>query len=692
MKYPFEKQIDLKDCGVCCLKMLTRYYGGNVSTEYLRNITYTTKDGVSAYSLIEGAKQLGFAAYGVKGEMSNLKSNDLPCIAHVIIKKSYQHFIIIYNIDWKNKKIIIADPASKGISKISFEEFNNITTNQFVLLKPYKKIQYIEKNTVLRDLIYKFISKYKKQLSFILTLSLFFTLLNIINSFQLNFLLTYIIEYNNTSNILFFSIIFGAIIILKELFNYYRNTAINVLNHELDKYLILNVYNRILSLPYLYYKNRTTGEIVARINDINSIKEIISKILVTIFIDLILATLVFVTLIFLSLKLTLILILVIILMLLIMICFQKPLEVNIEKVKKESSLVNSFLVETITAVETIRNQNIQSFIENNFLLKYSNYNKKSYLTNNIFIVEQFFKDFINQLGSFIVMIVGSYLVVKQELDLANLLTFLMLMNYLLDPIKNIIDINLGIRDSKISLKRLSELYEVDISNKRSKRKTITDKLNNISIKNLTYSYNGQDMLLKNINIEIMKSDKVLIYGSSGGGKSTLSKLLSKQLPTNNKQIYINNKDINSYSDDYHQKICYISQQEYLFTTSVYQNIVLDKEITYDKFLSVCKLCMIDKFIDKNILTYDMLLEENGFNISGGQRQRIILARSLLMEADIYILDESLNEVDIETERTILKNIFNTYQDKIFIVISHRFHNQDLFNKKYCIKEGVSYEK
>lgn len=87
MKYPFEKQTDLKDCGVCCLLMLTRYYGGEVSKEYLRQITFTTKEGVSAYSLLEGAKILGFSGYGVKGDFKGLKKEDLPCIAHVVLIK-----------------------------------------------------------------------------------------------------------------------------------------------------------------------------------------------------------------------------------------------------------------------------------------------------------------------------------------------------------------------------------------------------------------------------------------------------------------------------------------------------------------------------------------------------------------------------------------------------------------------------
>lgn len=692
MKYPFEMQTDLKDCGVCCLQMLTKYYGGGVSREYLRNLTNTTKEGVSAYSLIEGAKQLGFSAYGVKGQLNNLTNSNLPCIAHVVIKKSFQHFIVIYDIDWKKKKILIADPAKKEKTKISFTEFEKITTNQFILLKPYKKIQYVKKNTTLRDFIYLFISKYKYKFLNLIFTSLIITILNIICSFQLKSLMEYVINYQSIKNLFFISFLFIIIIISKEVFNYYRSTVINVLNHEMDKSLLLNVYHHILSLPYLYYKNRTTGEVIARMNDVVNVREVISKILLTLFLDFILALMVFITLIFINIKLSLVLLCVMLIMILIMFIFQRPLEVNIQKSKEEASSLNSFLVETIEGVETIKNQNIQPFIENNFLLKCSKYNKKSYFTNFLSILEQFFKDFINEIGTFLVMIIGSYLVVINELELAELITFLTLTSYLLEPIKNIIDLNLTWKEAKISLKRLSELYEIEIPKKLVDRKINTKLIGNININKLKYSYNGKDFLLNNINMTINSKDRVLIYGSSGSGKSTLAKVIAKQLNIPNKMVYIDGRDINYYGDDYNQNVCYISQQETLFTTSVYQNIILDKQINYDDFLNVAKLCMVDEFIEKDILTYDMLLEENGFNISGGQRQRIILARSLLKDADIYILDESLNQVDIEKERQIFQNLFLNYPDKTFIIISHRFHNQDLFNKKYCIEKGTSYEK
>lgn len=692
MKYPFEKQSDLKDCGVCCLLMITRYYGGGVSREYLRNITNTTKDGVSAYNLLDGAKKLGFDGFGVNCKLEDLSDNYLPCIAHVIVKKSYQHFVVIYNINKKSKMLLVADPSKNKLTKLSFEEFNKISTGKFILIKPAKKITYVERNSFLSDLILKFLINNYKKIFVILFMSIIFTLFNIFCSFQLKILMEYVINYQNINNLIFIALVFLYLIIIKETSNFYRNYLINCINHKLDKYLISNVYHHILSLPYLYYKNRTTGEVLARINDLSSVRNLISKLLITALLDVVLALLSIITLFLLNIKLTVILLITIFFIFSIILIFRPLLERKIISSKKNSGDLNSYLVETIGGIETIKNQNIQPFIEKNFLLKYSKYNKTSLSYNYLYIASQFLKSIIEECGTLFILIIGSYLVVKSNFDVLNLIVFITLMNYVLEPIKNLMELDLLYKDAKMSLLRISELYEVEEERVQDRNASMVLS-GKISTNHLMFSYNGKDLLLKDVSVNINPGDKVLIYGSSGSGKSTFAKILSKQLSINNKLLYYDSKDINCIDlMNIRKEICYISQQETLFTDSIYRNIVLDKEIDYDTFLDTASLCMIDEFAENSIMAYDLLLEENGFNLSGGQRQRIILARSLLKNASIYIMDESLNELDVEKERKILEKLFNIYKNKTFIIISHRFHNQDLFNKKYCIEDGVSYEK
>ena len=117
--YPFIKQKDLKDCGCCSLLMILRYYGGDVSLEYIRDITNTTRNGTNAYDLINGCKKLGFDSYGVKGDINDLDNSLLPCISHVVINKSYEHFIVLYKINKKKKIIYVADPLKRKRLNVS---------------------------------------------------------------------------------------------------------------------------------------------------------------------------------------------------------------------------------------------------------------------------------------------------------------------------------------------------------------------------------------------------------------------------------------------------------------------------------------------------------------------------------------------------------------------------------------------
>lgn len=689
MKYPFERQKDLKDCGVCCLKMITKYFGGGISSEYLRNITNTTKDGVTAFDLIEGAKKLGFSAYGVSGDILNLDNTNLPCIAHVVLKKSYQHFIVIYKINKKKKELLIADPSNNHLIKMKFDEFKAISTNTYILLRPRKKLLYVDKNTKLRDILIDFIFNNIKCIFSILILSIFITLTNIFLSFEFKLLLEYVINYHNRNNLMFLSLIFLLFILIKEINDFRRNNLVSFLNHELDKSLVINVYNHILSLPYLYYKNRTTGEVVARINDLITIRNVISKFIVTCFIDLLLIISSFIILFLLNINLALIVLLTLIIITILLVPFNSFLNKYILKVKESSSKVNSYLVETISGIETIKNQNITSYIKDKFLLKYSKYNNDSYNENKLFIVLEFTKGLILSLSNIIILIFGSYLIVSDKLDLAILITFITLTNYIFSPLNNLIDLLLSFNEAKVSFNRIHELYEVD-EEKTSDTCNSTIK-GNIKINNLNYSYDSFTPFLKNININLKHGEKILIYGKSGSGKSTLAKILTGNLKVMNKQVFIDDKDINRYSlSDLRSNICYVSNNETIFTDTVKNNILINKQDN-ELFDEVTNICMVDEFINNNFLAYDLLLEENGFNISGGQKQRIILARSLLNNSNIYIFDEALNQIDIARERQILTNIFNKYNDKTFIYISHRFNNSDLFDRKYKIEDGVCYE-
>ena len=207
-------QDGIKDCGVCSLLSIIRYYGGDVSKEYLRELTNTTKEGVSLFYLLEASKVMGFNAYGATGELENIDVNNLPCIAHISIKNNYKHFIVIYKINKDKRQITIMDPA-KGRRILSFSEFNLISSKNYLFLKPNKTIPVLKKRNIIKKIMTNISLKNKRGiiLTFILTINFF--LLNIVSSFHFKYFISYIVQMNTSNNLILLSVFISVVYILK---------------------------------------------------------------------------------------------------------------------------------------------------------------------------------------------------------------------------------------------------------------------------------------------------------------------------------------------------------------------------------------------------------------------------------------------------------------------------------------------
>ena len=682
-KYPIVVQDEIKDCGASCISMIVRYYGGYVRKSNLIDMTKTTKKGTTAFNIKNTLIDLGFEANGIKCKLKDINKNNivLPCIANVTLNNTYKHFIVIYKINYNKKYLVIGDPADK-IKKISFDNFNKIFNNVLIVCYPIKNIP-IEKNMSFKDLVFHLIMPHKQILLNICILSTFITLFSVMTSFYTEYMINSLNIYSK-KYLLLISYIFFSIYILKIISNHFRNKLLLFINQKLELVLTLDIFNKIIRLPYSYYQNRTTGDVISRINDLESVRNMVGKVSISIFVDLPLTLLSLIVLFMINKTLFLIGAIILILYFIIIVLFRKSFNNYIRKVQVKKGEATTFMVESISGFETIKGMHIEGNVEKKFEKKYVKLVSLVFKYQNLYFIQNLFKELIDNIGFILIILIGCFLVVDDVITLGNLLTFSTLLIYFLEPIKNIINLDTVIKEAKNSLNRI-----IDITTYKVKDNGLVDRLEsgNIEFKNLDYSFNDKDYILKNINLEINNGSKVMVVGKSGSGKSTLFKILTKFYNIKNNKVFINGIDINNYKiNAINENILYIGQNEILFNDTLYNNLVFDS-IDSSNFLDICKMCYVDEIVTSN-LGYNMLIEENGFNLSGGEKQRIVLARALLKKFNILIIDEGLSEVDVNMERNILKNIFEKFSDKTIIVISHRIDNLDLFDNLISFKNGV----
>lgn len=687
---PVVLQSGAKDCGLASLLMILRYYSGNCSLEYLKSFTDIGNDGLDMYTLLLLGNKLGFSCKGVRGNYLELEKCMLPCIAHVKIKKSYLHYVVIYKIDKNKKKVLLADP-SRGLIKMSFDEFNNIKTDNYLILKLTKTPIYVVSKSKILSVCFNYLKENKTLIIYLTSLSIVITILTIICSFRLEAIVNLVLNNNSFSNLISVSIIFLTFVVLREVSVYYKNHLVNYFWCTLDQKLITTIYEKLLSLPRLYYKNHSTGEVISRIQDMNVVKEFIISVLTTAVTDTVMFIISLITLFYLNSGLTIIVVLSCVILLFIYMINIYDIGEYLKILKKESGHVTSLLTETISGMESVRNLGIETKFLNKFSFLYSNYLNDFYNYQSLIIKKDFFVELVTVISELLIVVVGVAFVIKTKIVFPTLVTYLSLIVYIYTPIKNHIQLFLRFFDSRLSYNRINEilLLENDNGSKRRKKHLMLE--GNIRISNLSYAYDN-DECLTNINIKIKKGEHVLISGKSGSGKSTLAKILVGGIKPKRNCVFVD--DIDILDIDYkclNQVFSYISQSEMLFTDTLYNNIVLYRDISYEEVLKFCKMTLVDEFILKNTMAYDLMIEEDGYNISGGERARIILARNLLKQSEVYILDETFSAIDVTRERIILKNIFTKFKDKTIIVISHRFYNDDLFDRKLTIDKGIIYE-
>lgn len=681
-------QNDETDCGPACLAAIFGKYGLKVSIAKIRDIAGTDRQGTSACGLVKVIEHYGFEQKVVEADKNALTQKlPLPAIAHVVIDNTLLHYVVITKI--KDNTVVVSDPA-KGSVRYKKEDFLKIWTNVLILIAPTKESQKGNKKESTLSSFFRLLISQKWLLLRIFILSMILTSIGIITSFYYQVLMDNIVPSLSIEMLNYVSAITLSLFLVQICLNFFRGLLIVKLEQNIDIPIMLGYYNHALILPMKFYSMRDTGEIISRFNDASSIRDIVSEASLTIMMDTIMAVVGAVVLFNSNRLLFLISVVMLILYGIIVFVYNKPIKKINRKIMEMNSKVTSQFVETINGIETIKAFNQEDNEKEKTDKLYKKFLKKVFNGGVLSLSQQTITMFVAVVGELVILWVGVAYVIKGELTLGELITFNALLGYFIEPIKNLINLQPSIQTAVVAADRLGEILDIT-PEYNYEHEQLNDKIkfDKISISNLDFRYGTRELVLKDINLEICRGEKIAFVGESGSGKTTLAKLLVRLYEQEKGSIKLDSIDIREFSiKQIRDNISYISQNTFLFSGTIRENLLFgNSDVSDDDISQVCKICELEEYINSLPLKFNTRIEENGKNLSGGQKQRLAIARALLKKPEILIMDEATSNLDYVTERSIEKTINNFSKNMTTIIIAHRLSTIKDCDKILVLRNG-----
>ncbi len=678
LKYKWEyiPQVDEADCGVACLAMILKHYHAQVSIAHLRHLAKTNMEGTTALGLVKTAEQFKLEVQAIKADMSLFDIKDLqyPFIVHVIKDGDLFHYYVVLG---KTKThIIIADPdPSVGIKRMSKKRFEKEWTGITLLMAPTTEFVPVKekKNNFLSLFPYMF--KQKKIVRNIVLASLLMTIIGICSSYFLQGIIDTYIPDGTYFTLSIIAIGLLIAYVFNSIFSYGEQFLLNVLGQRLSIDLNLKYIRHIFELPMEFFTTRRTGEITSRFSDASKVIDALATTVISLFLDLTIVILMGIMLAVQNVTLFLITIATLPLYMIVILGFTKSFNHLNNEQMESNAIVSSSIIEDIQGIETIKALNSEQTryrrIDNQFV----DFLRKSFKYSKTEALQEPLKSFIQMSLNVVVLWVGSWIVMRNQMTIGELMTYNALLAYFVSPLQNIINLQPLLQSANVAQNRLNEVYLVhsEFRNNKTDINKVSQIDGSIEYQNVSFKYGYGKNILQDIDLNISKGEKLAIVGMSGSGKSTLVKLLVSFFDPNGGKITINGiptTAINKHT--LRSYITYVPQTPYTFSGSIRDNLLLGSasNTTEADVIKACQLAEIEKEIENLPLKFDTELDENAKILSGGQKQRITIARALLSPANVLIFDESTSGLDSITEKKVVDNLMKL-KDKTIIFIAHR---------------------
>lgn len=676
MKYPCVRQHSQEDCGAACLGTIARYHGQQFTLSRLRELVGTGQQGTTLLGLKRGAEALGLQSRAVTAHpaiLDRMEEVSLPAIIHW----KGVHWVVLHG--KKGNRYVIADPGV-GLRFVDQQTLREGWHNWVMLLLEPDPAQFYAQ-TDDRDRIGGFSRFLKRVLSYggILSQALLFNailgLLALASPFLVQILTDDVLVRGDTQLLTRVVMAVGVMQLISSSLRLIQANLIAHFSQRLQLGLGLEFGRQILRLPLTYYESRRSGEVTSRLEDIQVINQLVAQAVVQLPSQLFIALVSLGFMMFYNVMLTGVALAIAVVMTVSTVMFLPTFQQQVRNLLVLSSENQGVLVETFKGALTLKTTAAAPQFADELHTRFSRLARLRLSTMQIVIINGTFSHLVASLGNIGLLWAGSRLVIQQELTIGMLLAFITMNRHFTTFISTAIEFVDEFARARTATQRLTEV--IDAAPETAKdHATVWVNLpadGEIQCHQLSFHHTGRLDLLQTFSLTLPGGKTTALIGKSGCGKSTLVKLIAglyTPLSGNIRFGVYNQQDLAL--DCLRQQVVLVPQEPHFWSRSIVENFRLgNPHIGFEQIVHACQIVGADEFISQLPDKYRTVLGEFGSNLSGGQRQRLAIARALVNDPPVLILDESTAALDPVSETEILDTLLHHRRDKTTLLISHR---------------------
>lgn len=681
---PAEPAQQESDTGLICLLILARFYDLPADGSQLRHQFAQSGQPLTDTELLRAAKHLGLKAGLLKTQWNKLAGTPFPAIA----KRSDGRYAVLAKID--GDKALIQDPVEGRPLVLSREQFESAWTGELLL---FTKRAHLRLHDVKFDFTWFIpaIVKYRKFLGEVLVASFFLQLFALLTPLFTQVVIDKVLVHKGFTTLHVLAIGMIALALFDAVLGGLRTYLLSHTTNRIDVGLGAQLFRHVLALPLAYFEARRVGDTVARVRELEHIRQFLTSHSVTVVLDVFFTFVFLAVMWFYSLTLTLVVMVSLPLYAILSIAITPVVRARLHEKFNRGADNQSFLVEAISGIQTVKALAVEPPLLRKWEEQLAGYVRASFRATSLITVAGQTATFMQKVTTVAVLWLGAYRVIDGDLSIGQLIAFNMLSAQVMGPLLRLVNLWQEFQQVGISVQRLGDvLNQQPEPSYNPNRTTLPQVAGHVVFDDVTFRYrpDGSEVLRK-VSFTVVAGQIVGIVGRSGSGKSTIAKLIQRLYVPERGRILVDAVDLAQVDPAWlRRQVGVVLQENFLFNRSVRDNIALaDPGLAMEQVIQAAKLAGAHDFILELPEGYDTLVGEHGCSLSGGQRQRIAIARALVANPRILIFDEATSALDYESEAVIQRNMTHISQGRTVFIIAHRLSTVRPAHRIYVVEKG-----